>query len=228
MKLKSIFVACLVAILFVGCGNKEASETAVTSEADTLKTESPAMENVQVADDRTQLQNLVRKVLNWASAKQSIGVFSALEDPKDSLYTGFDLRVHERNVEGLKKTGFFAKEFTDNYDKIIRTLDKNLRSGKYGQWLVGDLPSFRFANDVNPWCACQDVPFDNPNPYDYLEVDDLKIENGTATANWYWGNRPGSSALADREYPYRFRAVKENDVWKISYMQEFDFDDAVK
>src|SRR5690606_13987919 len=134
---------------------------------------------------KEQIQNLIRQVLNWADTKNSIDLLPTIADSKDSVYIGFDLDKHKQNLDKLRQTNFFATEFIENYNQIILTLDKGLRNGKYDQWLVGDLPTFIFANDVDPWCLCQDVPYDRPNPYDFIEINIINSDKGEV--DWKWG-----------------------------------------
>jgi len=109
-----------------------------------------------VLKDKKEIQKLIRKVLTWSESKGTIELLPVLTDSKDSVYIGFDMAKHKSNLDKLKRTNFFAVEFIDNYNQIILTLDKKLRNGEYEEWLVGDLPTFIFANDVDPWWSGQD------------------------------------------------------------------------
>jgi hypothetical protein len=207
----------ILGLLLLGCNQ---AETQTTS---TIREKAPGL-----TVDKEQIQNLIRQVLNWAESKNSIDLLPTLSDSKDKIYVSFNLEKHRENLEKLKKTNFFSAEFIDNYNKIILTLDKGLKNGEYKQWLVGDLPSFAFANDVNPWCLCQDVPFDKPNPWDFIEVSIVKLDNEKGDAVWKWGKLELNTDPGWKDFSYKFRVVKENNRWKIAYLTGFDFKESTR
>lgn len=125
----------ILGLLLFGCNQANNKTTSVTEEKVSTS-----------ADDKEQIQNLIRQVLNWANSKNSIYLLPTITDSKDSVYIGFDLDKHKQNLYKLRETNFFATEFIENYNQIILTLDKGLRNGKYDQWLVGNLPTSIFAN----------------------------------------------------------------------------------
>jgi hypothetical protein len=197
-------------LLLFGCNQADNKRTSVTEEKATTS-----------ANDIEQIQNIIRQVLNWADTKKSIDLLPVLADSRDSLYIGFDLDKHKQNLDKLQKTNFFATEFIENYNQIILNLDKGLRNGNNEQWLVGDLPTFNFSSGVNPWTLSQDIPYDHPNPFDFVEIKLLKIDKGELI--WKWGKPELITEPSWKDFEYKFRVVKENDRWKISYLQGFDF-----
>ncbi|MBG8555556.1 hypothetical protein [Hymenobacter guriensis] len=172
-----------------------------------------------LTDEEKQIKHLIRNVLNWADANKSINLLPVISDTKDSVYVGFDLVKHKQNLTKLRQTTFFSKEFIENYNKIILTLDKELRSGKE-KWLVGDMPTFDFASDTDPWTLSQDVPYDEPNPYDFVEIKIINLDKGEV--DWKWGKLESNSDIGWKNFSYRFRVVKEENKWKIAYLQGFD------
>lgn len=195
-------------------------------QADTKATSVKEEKNSISADDKEQIQNLIRQVLNWADTKNSIDLLPALADRKDSIYTGFDLEKHKQNLDKLRQTNLFAAAFVENYNQIILTLDKGLKQSNYDKWLVGDLPTFNFSNDLNPWTMCQDVPYDKPNPYDFVEIDILNPNEGEV--EWKWGKLELNTDKGWKEFSYKFKVVKENDKWKIAYLAGFDFKESTQ
>ena len=177
-------------------------------------------------NDKLQIQKVIRQVLNWANSENSIDLLPAIADSKDSVYIGFDLDKHKENLNKLRDTKFFATAFINNYNQIISTFDKGLKNGKYEQWQVNEMPPFSFASDVNPWTLCQDIPYDNPNPFDCVEVIMLNIENGEAI--WKWGKTELITESSWKDFEYKFGAVKEDDHWKISYLEGFDYKESTK
>ncbi|MCK6601770.1 MAG: hypothetical protein L6Q77_08090 [Bacteroidetes bacterium] len=204
--MKHIISATLIfVVLFSGC-NKADNKTTSATEEKTL------------TDDQEQIQNLIRQVLTWADSKNTIGLLPVLTDNHDSIYVGFDLNKHNRNLENLRQTNFFATEFIENYNQIILTLDEGLKKGDYGLWLVGDLPPFFFSSDRSPWCNCQDN-------YDWnkVEVRVIELTENYGELEWIWGGLNADTHQSWRDFSYKFRVIKENDKWKIAYLSGFDF-----
>jgi len=171
-----------------------------------------------VSSDKEEIQKLIRQVLVWQESKNTIDLLPVLADNKDSIYIGFDLEKHKTNLGKLRETNFFAGEFIENYNQIILTLDRKMKNKEFDNWLVGDLPPFIFANDVNPWCLCQDVPYDKPNPWESVEVKFISFEKGKAVLTWTWGNSKWS-----KDFKYKVQVCKEGGRWKIIYLQGFDY-----
>jgi hypothetical protein len=166
--------------------------------------------------DKKEIQNLIQQVLIWSNSKKSIDLLPFLTDSKDSVYLGFDRDKLKINLDKLRATGFFSTEFIENYNQIILTLDNKLRNKEIEGWLVGDLPTFKFANDINPWCLCQDKP-----SIESFQVEIIKIDSKSGELIWKWRN---DSSWKD----FSFRVAKEDNKWKISYMEGFDFKESTK
>ena len=173
--------------------------------------------------ESVEIKNLIRQVLNWTDSKNSFELLPVLTDSVDSVYVGFDLEEHKQNLEKLKSAGFFATEFIDNYNQIILTLDKGLRSGEYEVWLVGNLPPFIFANGASPWCICQDNM-----DWNTVEVDIISLDNEKGELEWYWENLDPETDESWEVFKYKFRVVKEDNIWKVAYMEGFDFKEGIR
>ncbi|MDR2913291.1 MAG: hypothetical protein LBV74_00400 [Tannerella sp.] len=159
-------------------------------------------------DDKSQIHELVRDVYEWIE-NQSVGLdFDPVTDSDGRCYVGVDMEKLYKRLEELRQSGFFAEGFLDNYRQITLDIDERLKS-KEIEWLVGDLPPY--GNDVSPWCNCQDSPDDY---WQILTIQDLRIENNLATFSWTWGDG----------FEYKMKAIKENNEWKIYYMEGFDID----
>jgi len=184
-------------LLLFSCNQTDTKTSSVTEE----KTST-------YADDKEQIQNLIRQVYKWHEAQKPSNN-NMITDSKDSIYIGFNLDQLKLDIEKLKTTNFFSSEFIDNYYKIFTTLDKKLRN-KEIEWLVGDL--LPFGDNVNPWCNCQDNP---DNYWQTMTIDKIEFENNVATFTWTWGDN----------FQYQAKAIKLNDSWKISYLEGFNFDE---
>ena len=171
--------------------------------------------STNLTSDKQQLETLIRKTYEWIDTKSEGPDFDVIENHKGDKYIGLNLKAHNKKLNELKKTNFFSKKFLDNYNNIGLKIDDNLKTNKM-EYFVGDLPPY--GNDSNMWCECQD------NPEEYwktLKLTDLKIDTNKASFNWIWTAwKEGSK--------YKVRAIKENGVWKIDYLQGFDYDSLTK
>lgn len=165
--------------------------------------------------DKEEIQKLMQQVLRWSESNESIVLLPALTDNKDSIYIGFDLNKLKVNLVKLRETGFFTNEFIENYNHIIQNLDRKLRNKEFELWFVGDLPPFKFANDINPWCLCQGY---SSNDFHDIEIINLNSKSGELI--WKWKK---DSDWKD----FKFRVIKEDNKWKISYMEGFDYKESI-
>jgi hypothetical protein len=181
------------------------------------------LEVIEDSKDKEEIQNLIRQVLMWSDSNKSIDLLPVLTDLKDSIYVGFDLDKLKVNLDKLRETNFFSNEFIENYNKIILTLDRKLRDKEFDDWLVGDLPTFIFANDVNPWCLCQDNL-----SWDIVEIKIINLTRNFGELEWKWGNLGSDYDSSWKEFSYKFRVVNEDNKWKIDYLEGFDFKESTR
>jgi hypothetical protein len=203
----------------VSCNQHNSDHTASSVKTNTITTSKVA----DVSKDKQEIQNLIRETLQWADSKR-FDLLPTLMDSKDSTYVGFDLDKLRLNLEILKKTDFFSVKFIENYNQIILTLDKKFKNKEFGTWSANDLPVFHFANDVDPWCLCQDNM-----SWNAVEVKVAKLNSENGELYWTWGGPELNGASPDwKDFSYKFDVEKENGKWKISYLQGFDFEESVK
>ncbi len=207
--------ALIFGLLLFGCNQANAKTTAV------IKIKESNIKAPNLENDKEQIQKFIRHVLVWADSSP-INLLPVSIDRKNKFVVGVNLDQHKRNVSKLKATNYFSTGFIDNYNQIVLSLDKGIRDGKYGQWLVGDLPIFTFTSNTNPWCGCQDVPFDKPNPWEFVKINIISLDNNKAEADWKWGKLELNTDPSWKNFAYRFRAVKESGKWKIAYLEGFD------
>lgn len=161
-------------------------------------------------NDSLELQKLVRDLYKWSETKNSNPDFDVLQKEKtDTIYANLDLNSHKQRLKELKETNLFSNQFLDNYNKIAVTIDEKMRN-KSLVYYIGELPPF--GNDANPWCNCQDNP---DNYWETLTIKKLNIKGNQADFVWNWGD----------DFEYKTKAIKENNVWKISYLEGFDFNE---
>lgn len=171
--------------------------------------------------DKNEIQALIRQMLIWADSKSSIDLLPILS--KDSICIGFNFDKLNQNLEELRKTGFFAEEFIDNYDQIIQTLDKKIKNKEFEKWNVYELPSFNFDNDVSPWCSCQDN-----YPWGDVEVEVINLSKDKGELKWNWGKLDSTVDPSWKQFSYKFEVAKVNDKWKISYLEGFDYKESIR
>lgn len=190
----------------------------------TLKTDnlSANTKSTDSLNDKNEIKKLIEQVLIWSDSKETIQLLPVLTDSKDSVYIGFDLDKLKSNLDKLKKTKYFATEFIDNYKQIILTLDKKLKNGDYETWLVGDLPTFIFSNDYDPWWDGQER---FSLQFSTIEMINLNKNNGEF---YFKCGDIGQGCEGLENFKMRFRVVIEDNKWKISYLEGFDFKESTR
>jgi len=179
--------------------------------------------HVENSNDKDEIQKLIRQVLKWADSNNSIDLLPVVTDSQDSVYIGFDMVKHSQNLQKLTETDFFTHGFVENYDQIILTLDRKMRDKEFEEWAVGYLPTFKFANDHVPWCNCQDNL-----DWDLVEVKVNNLTGDQGELVWNWGNLDPAHYSSWKEFEYNFSVVRENQKWKISYMEGFDLNKSIQ
>jgi len=162
--------------------------------------------------DKEQIEKLVTDAYKWSDDYYPANGINLLAIEEDNKYTGLDLDRHKTNMRELRDSNFFAEEFLDNYNSIVQTINTKLGNGEF-EWLEGDLPPF--GNDADPWCDCQDSPDDT---WDNISFTFIEERGGYITLMWNW-TYPGW----DKGAGYKVKVKKEDDKWKIAYLQGFDY-----
>jgi hypothetical protein len=198
--MKIYFVNSLMLLgLYMSC--KPQDSHAVNNAKDQL-----IVKNEESKDDNAELQKRIRDLYEWSETHSSNSDFEPIPDAQDSAYIGLDLGKHQQRMNELKATNYFSSEFLANYNNIGQKIDQVLKTKK-NEWLVGDLPPF--GNDANSWCNCQDSP---DNYWKNIIIKNLIMDDNSASFIWTWGDN----------FEYKAKAVKENGVWKIQYLEGFD------
>ncbi|WP_437922441.1 hypothetical protein [Sphingobacterium sp. LRF_L2] len=91
---------------------------------------------------------------------------------------------------------------------------------------MGYLSPFVFASDLDPWTRCQDVPYDAPNPWDFIEI--RIVDSSTGDVNWKWGRLEPNASADWNDFVYKFKVIQENGSWKIAYLEGFDFHEGIR
>ncbi|MDN3582360.1 hypothetical protein [Mucilaginibacter flavus] len=175
---------------------------------------------VNTNQDKNEIRLLIRQVLKWTASKSVIDLHPVLS--KNNICIGFDLKKHRQNLEKLRRSGFFADEFIDNYNKIIQTLDKKIKNHKFEKWDIRELPPFNFDNDASAWCLCQDnLSWDN------VDIEVVKLSSNAGALKWNWGKLDSGTDPSWKTFSYHFRVVKVANRWRVSYLEGFDYKESV-
>lgn len=197
----------LLTLVIFACNEKTEKKVSETLEEQNqpnlAKQNQPSSTN-----DIAELEKLTKELYKWNETKSSQLDFDPLQKEKtDTIYARINLARHKQRLNELKETNLFADQFIQNYNKIALTIDEKMMN-KTLAYYIGELPPY--GNDANPWCNCQDNP---DNYWEKITLKNVKIKDNNATYNWTWGDN----------FIYKVETIKENGIWKISYLQGFDF-----
>lgn len=196
--MKKLLTVAAGVLLLASCGNHENAN----KKGKAIVAEAPDA----ISQDSIVLTKLVRSVYTWQDREGQGNDFEPKEIEGDSLFRGIDWTAYDKRVKTLKESNYFDQRFLDNHKQIAQYIDTALKSGRE-EWPKGEYPSFGY--DASPWCNCQDAASDSA--WSTLTITNLKIENGQADFSWTWGDN----------FLYKTKATKENNVWKISYLEGF-------
>jgi len=219
------YLSLIAGLALFGC-NSDTKSTKLSKTDSVIKSKTlikPRSEETKLPDDskdKEEIQILIRQMLKWADSKNEFDLIPALS--KDSICVGIDFDKLNQNLEKLRKTGFFAEEFISNYNRILKMLDKKIKNKEFEKWNTYELPTFSFANDVSPWCSCQDnLSWDNVE----VEIINLSANKGELKWNWKVDTNTDQSW---KDFAYKFSVVKVDNKWQISYLQGFDYAESIK
>ncbi len=170
------------------------------------------------AHDLTEIQTLIRKTYVWLDVRK-LNEGNGILNKKGTEYIGFNLTEHKANIILLKNTGFFSISFIENYDKILLKQDSIIRN-REAIWRSDDFEPFENVG-ADWWCDCQDYPYDKPEEWNFLLIQTINLKKGEFV--WVFGDKKSKPYVNMQDHPYKFRVIKENEKWKISYLEGFDF-----
>ena len=225
----TILFILIIGLVFVSCNQNNKTNVVKDEQTDTTKGEQiESLQENEVSKDEQEILNLIRQTLRWGNSKGAINLWTMVADETDTICIGLDMKDYKKNLDKLKKTDFFAKEFIENYNKIIFTLNKKLQDKEYGEWSMDGLPPFKFANDVNVWCSCQEYPYYYPDVWN-VDIKVIHLNNERGELKYTWGKSiVNEDSISWSDFSYKFKVAKEENKWKISYMEGFDFEEGIK
>jgi len=171
MKHYALFITLLLGLFLLSCGRYGSNNNSTKGEM---------VPNSN--DDKVKIVNLVKQVLKWHEKNGTLTGFEPMINLKDSVVIGLNLNTLKEELNAFAKSNLFDEEFISNYKNIFLKIDKKLKS-KEMQWHDGDMPPY---GSIDPWCRCQDYPYDNP--WDKIEIKFISLDKESAIITWTWGN----------------------------------------
>lgn len=216
--MKTTLTFCVLSTLFFSCNNnlkdKPQNKDLTTEQSQTSTNKNLETVNIKV---------LLSKMLLWVNSQEQLNSIPA-KLSVDSLYTSIDFDAVSNHVKSLEQSKYFTNNFIENYQKIFKKLDSELKNDKSLYWQEGELSPFNFMGDVNPWILTQDIPYDSPNPYENIEI--IEFDPKLGTGKWKW---KASDNLDDswKSFTYKFRVYLNNNTYKIDYLEGFDLNNII-
>ncbi|HEY4198655.1 MAG TPA: hypothetical protein VGM63_24105, partial [Mucilaginibacter sp.] len=137
--LRFAFAALIVCLL--GCKENSKPKATETQVKAILKASAPATSDT--TKDKQEIQKLVRNLLIWAEGRKGVpDLLPFVINRQDSTVTSFDLSKLKGVDDSLKTTGFFSKEFINNYNQIIQVLDRKMKDKEIAPFSTGEIPPF--------------------------------------------------------------------------------------
>jgi hypothetical protein len=145
--LRFVFAALIVCLL--GCKENNKPKATETQVKAILKVNAPATSDT--TKDKQEIQKLIRNLLVWAENRKGVpDLLPFVINRQDSTVTSFDLSKLKGVDDSLKTTGFFSKEFINNYNQIIQALDKKMKDKEIAPFSTGEIPPFGFETILTP------------------------------------------------------------------------------
>lgn len=188
------FIILLINLFFTNCTNSKKEDTQNTLNATSL--------------DSTQILQVIKDMYAWEETKSTLVDFT-LAYPEKGSCTGIDKEANKNRMAELRKTGFFTDDFFNNYERILKKMDKEIKADTT-KYYEGDGLELNYL-DGSPWCNCQD----NPDKFwETIKLKDLIINNNDASTKWTW--------IWKDDFEYKVKLKKINNTWKISNLEGFD------
>ena len=203
----------VVGLLLLSC-NESGNKKKVQSK---IKTS----DNSNTLEDIREIQSLIRNVYMWHDGGNPTTI-GMVADLRDSLYIGYNLKELHLATRELKESEFFTDDFIENHAKIHLAVDNKLKK-KEIEWLVGGLPNY--GSGAEPWCNCQDTPYDLPNPWRQLKIKTIHISKDSGEFYWKWRVNKEHLDSGWSTFNYHFKVRKIDEKWKIDFLEGLNLED---
>ena len=162
--------------------------------------------------DSIELTTLVRSVYEWHETKYRRNGFPfKFKTPNDSIFTGVDWDAYAKEMEVFQTTNFFSNGFFTTHRILALSVDSSIKQASI-EWrnMNNGIPLWDTGAD--DWCDCQDYPDEY---WKIITLNNFIYNKDTVSFYWTWGHK--------NEMQYEMKAVKEDEKWRISYIQGFKF-----
>ena len=149
------------------------------------------------------LQNMYR----WHATQSGVMDFPLVDNGEK--YTGLNQAAFANRITQLQQTKIFAVDFLTAYHHLGQEIHRRLATGAMEYW-VGDMPPF--GNGASPWTNAQDTP---DQFWQQMRIQNFQIQGDRAQFTWHW-------PLGYGDQPYWVGMKKEQDQWRIRFLQGFD------
>lgn len=212
MKLKAYYLFLLSLIFLSACNSSSDNGSNTPDSNDLIKENSGDQQN-----DIMEIKKLIRDVYVWKNNgdRDPVGI-GMVTDISDTKYTAYRGNEFDKAVKNIKKSNFFTEKFLENFVEIHRLIEQKMGNGEL-EWLVGEMPDF--GTGADPWCNCQDVPFDKPNPWSVIDIEMINLSSNKGEFYWKWGNMEVDSGSGWNNFKYHFTVEKVGDQWKIDSLE---------
>jgi hypothetical protein len=160
--------------------------------------------------DSTQILQTIKAMYAWQETDTTQLYDFALAYPNGGFCTGIDQEANNNRIAELKETDFFADDFFDNYNRILKKIGTQIKADT-AKYKEGDGLELNYL-DGSPWCNCQDYP---DKYWETMKIKDLVINGNVATTKWFW-------IWGKEEFNYTVKLKKVNNTWKISSLEGFE------
>ncbi len=167
------------------------------------------------SDEKEKVTSLIIDMMKWRDNEENFSGISPIFDYDSGLAVGMDHYVLENELKKLRQTDMFDDEFIENYKNYVLKIDSGIKSKRL---IFSENDLYPYAGE-NPWCMCQDIPYEDP--WDKLSFRFINIDDNNTELTWTWGESDWSS-----HFSYRVKATKKNSKWRISYLEGFDLQKA--
>lgn len=165
--------------------------------------------NKNIKVDTAKLNNIINEIYNWVLIGENVPIAFPY-NYNDSLIVGVNFNYIDSIENIFKRNGLFTNEFINNHRNIYLVMDKKIKNNKFSRF---EIPPF-FGNS-DPWCLCQDYPYDKRL---FVEMIDYSIETieDTIYYKWNWLNKNNPN--------YLIKIISEDSTYKVTHMDGFTLD----
>jgi hypothetical protein len=211
MKTSLNFIFAITIYFFVcGCNNTQKESSRQNADNVPLLDIDSAQNYTNVKQDSIKITTVLKTLLK----EHTIGDFDDIViktkvDSESYIYSGIDMVLCDESIKKLAESNIFSEDFLANYRNIALYIDKELKKSPE-EGYENEYPPYPFRN-YDALYNAQDTPDDVNN----IKIEEFVTDGKLATLKWtypQWADFDG----------YSVKLKKENNVWKVSYLECYD------